>query len=104
MLAARRSPSAPSARLESTIAAKASSSPAQPGHSRTSESRMVPTAMACVVPSRVALSVLPNATVLRRMGATSTMRNTPASRSVTVESAASSDPNITTMPSRPGAM
>ena len=40
----------------------------------------------------------------RRIGATSSIRSTPASRSVTVESEASSEPNITTIPSSPGAM
>ena len=62
------------------------------------------TVTACVVASTVAPSTLPSAIVPRRIGATSTIRRTPASRSVTVDSAASSAPNITTIPSNPGAM
>ena len=85
------------------MAMKPSSSPDGPGHSRSSGNSSTATTTACVVPSSVAPRALPSATVLRRIGATSTIRNTPASRSMTVESAASSDPNMTTMPSKPGA-
>src|SRR5213593_141257 len=104
MLAASTSPRAPSAKLVSTTAPSASAAPAGVGESPTSGTRMAPATSACRVPSSVAPSALPNATVLRRIGATNTMRSTPASRSVTVESEASRAPNITTMPTSPGVM
>ena len=104
MVAASTRPSAPSARLETASAASASSRPAPPGHNRTAGRRIIPTTRAWAVPSPVAPKALPSVIVLRRIGATSSIRSTPASRSVTVDSDASSEPNITTMPSSPGAM
>ena len=104
ILAASTSPSVPIANPAKTTATRPSSAPPRVGRRWTSGSSSPATTTAWAVPSSVAPSAFPNATVLRRIGATSIMRSTPASRSVTVERAASNEPNITTIPSRPGAM